>query len=67
MLTWENTVEIVSILKARHPGTRVQDLSLNTIYQWTIEIPGFEDDRELVNDEILYSILREWFEEVNPV
>lgn len=37
------------------------------VFEWTIELPEFDDDRELANDGILAAIYQEWFEEVNPV
>jgi FeS assembly protein IscX len=37
------------------------------IYQWTLELAGFEDDPQLANQEILTAIYLEWFEEVNPL
>lgn len=67
MLTWEDTVEIVKNLRKLHPDARLEEVSLNIIYRWTIELPDFSDDRELCNEEILFSILREWYEEVNPI
>ena len=67
MLTWDATIEIVDYLKQRHPDVHLERISLNTIYQWTVELPEFADDREMSNDEILYSILKEWYEEVNPI
>ena len=67
MLTWEDTIEIVKNLRIHHPEASVDDLSLEMIYQWTIEIPEFSDDHELVNENILVNILSEWYEEVNPI
>jgi FeS assembly protein IscX len=67
MLTWDDTIEIVDCLKKRHPDVDLERISLITIYKWTIELPEFSDDRELCNEEILNSILREWYEEANPI
>jgi FeS assembly protein IscX len=67
MLTWDDTIGIVDSLKQRHPDVRVEQISPYTIYEWTIELPEFSDDWELGNEEILFSILREWYEEVNPI
>jgi FeS assembly protein IscX len=67
MLFWEDTVDIVKNLKKIHPLVQVEDVSLEMIYQWTVELPEFSDDRELGNDAILTAILQEWYEEVNPI
>lgn len=34
------------------------------IFRWTLDLPGFEDDPELANDDILAAIFQEWYEEV---
>ena len=67
MFCWEDTIEIVRALRTRHPDYPPEEISLEMIYHWTIEIPEFSDDWELGNEEILASILREWYEEVNPI
>ena len=35
------------------------------IYDWTLALPQFKDERELANEEILSAIFQEWYEEVN--
>lgn len=64
MLTWDDSYAIALELRERYPETDLQEVSLNMIYQWTIALPGFSDDRELANEAILSSILQEWLEEV---
>ena len=67
MLTWEDSFAIALALREEHPNVDLEDVSLDMIYRWTLELPDFTDDRELANDAILQAIFREWFEEVNPV
>jgi len=64
MLTWDDSYAIALELRERYPETDLQEVSLNMIYQWTIALPDFSDDRELANEAILSSILQEWLEEV---
>jgi FeS assembly protein IscX len=45
----------------------LEQVSLDMIYRWTVALPGFRDDRELANEEILAAIYQEWFEEANPL
>ncbi len=45
----------------------MEDVSLQLVYDWTIALPGFSDEPALVNENILMCIIREWFEEVNPL
>lgn len=62
-LTWESTYAIALALKEAHPGIDFETLTLGTIYQWTLELPNFEDDPALANDEILSAIYQDWYEE----
>jgi FeS assembly protein IscX len=66
-LFWEDTYAIVQALIEEHPGINLEDVSLGLIYSWTVALPGFNDDRELANEEILAAIYQEWYEEVNPI
>jgi len=67
VLTWDDSFAIARRLRDAHPGYHLEDVSLLTLYQWVIALPGFQDDPDLVNDAILLSILQEWFEEANPL
>ena len=63
-LTWETTYAIAVELKRRHAQARMEDVSLQQIYAWTLELEDFNDDPALCNDEILSSIYQEWYEEL---
>lgn len=66
-LTWDDCYPIAKRLQELHPGVCLEDVSLMILYQWTISLPEFSDDPDLVNESILLSILQEWFEEANPL
>jgi FeS assembly protein IscX len=66
-LFWEDTYAIALALIQAHPHVNLEGVSLGMIYAWTIELPGFEDDHELANEEILTSIYQEWYEEATPL
>jgi FeS assembly protein IscX len=66
-LTGEDTFEIALALQRCHPEVNLEAVSLGMIYQWTIALPAFADDPELMNDAILMDIYREWFEEANTI
>jgi len=36
-------------------------------YLWTVTLPDFDNDNELVNPSILEAVLQEWYEEANPI
>jgi FeS assembly protein IscX len=62
-LTWESTYAIALELRRQHPDTNLDDVTLGQIYRWTLQLSEFEDDPALVNDDILYAIYQDWFEE----
>ena len=66
-LFWEDTYAIVLALIQEHPDVDLENVSLGMVFTWTVELPGFEDDRELANEGILAAIYQEWYEEVNPI
>ena len=66
-LTWEDSYAIALALIQRHPQVQLENVSLDMVYRWTIELPNFTDEIELVNDSILSAIFQEWFEEVNSI
>ena len=41
----------------------MDEVTLRQIYDWTIRLSEFEDDPALANDDILYAIYQDWFEE----
>lgn len=63
-LTWEGTYAIAMALKAAHPDVDLNEVSLGMIEAWTLELPQFEDDPALANEEILMRIYQDWFEEI---
>jgi FeS assembly protein IscX len=62
-LTWESTYAIAMELRRLHKGVNIEEVSLQQIYKWTLELSEFEDDPALANDDILYAIYLDWFEE----
>jgi FeS assembly protein IscX len=64
-ITWDDSYAIARALILQHPDLLLEEVSLGMIYRWTIELPGFCDDKALANDAILAAIYQEWFEEVN--
>jgi FeS assembly protein IscX len=63
MLTWESTYAIALELKHQHPDIDFEEISLGQIYRWTLHLNEFVDDPSLANDDILYEIYQDWFEE----
>jgi FeS assembly protein IscX len=65
MLTWDDSYAIALELHHHYPHTRLEDVSLRAIYEWTLALPDFDDDPALANDEILTAIVKEWIEEAD--
>jgi FeS assembly protein IscX len=63
-LTWEDSYAIARALSKLKTNISLEEVSLLMIYQWTMDLPGFDDDPELANDGILEAIFQEWYEEV---
>lgn len=66
-LWWDSSYEIAQRLMATHPTVNADDVGLQQVFDWVIALPEFADDPALVNDAILQDILREWYEESNPI
>ena len=62
-LTWESTFGIALELKRQHKDVNIEEVTLQQIYNWTLQLLEFEDDPSLANDDILYAIYQDWFEE----
>ena len=63
-LYWDASYEIVLALMVAYPNIELEALSLGDLNARIVDLPGFADDPELVNDGILKAILREWYEEI---
>jgi FeS assembly protein IscX len=62
-LTWEASYAIALELRRQHSEVNIEEVTLQQIYDWTLQLSEFEDDPLLANDDILYAIYQEWFEE----
>ena len=63
-LYWDSSYEIVLALMEHYPDADLDELGLVELNQRIVSLPGFADDPAMVNDAILESILREWYEEI---
>ena len=62
-LTWESTYAIALELRKQYPNIEIEAVTLRQIYEWTLVLSEFEDDPALANDDILYAIYQDWYEE----
>lgn len=63
-LDWDSSYEIVLALMESYPDAILENLGLDKLNALIVSLPGFADDPDLVNDQILQAILREWYEEI---
>lgn len=66
-LYWDTIYEIVLALMFKYPNQDLEEVSLETLFDWVTGLTNFKDDPELANDEILLAIYQEWYEELNPI
>lgn len=66
-LNWDAVYEIALALKTKYPHAELDKISLEDIFNFTLELSNFEDDQNLANDDILMAIFQEWYEECNPI
>lgn len=62
-LHWDSTFAIAMELRRKHKNVNIEEVTLQQILDWTLELSEFEDDPALVNDDILYAIYQDWYEE----
>ena len=66
-LYWESTYAIILDLKRVYPDVNLDEVGTEQLLHWIIALPNFADDPAFVNEDILVDVLREWYEEVNPL
>ena len=67
MLGWDDSYSIALELIKRFPDINLENVSLDMIFKWSVNLPEFDDDPTMENDDILLAILQEWYEEVDPI
>lgn len=63
-LNWDSTYEIVLALMDAYPNAELDNLGLDDLSRLVTRLPAFADDPDMVNDDILKGILRDWYEEI---
>ena len=63
-LNWETSYAIALELKRLHSTANIEEVTLQQVRDWTLQLQEFEDDPALCNDDILSSIYQEWLEEL---
>jgi FeS assembly protein IscX len=63
-MKWTDTREIAIALAEKFPDTDPKTVRFTDLYQWVLQLPGFDDDPKRCGEKILEAIQLTWMEEV---
>ena len=63
-MKWTDTLEIAIALAEKFPGTDPTRVRFTDLYQWIIDLEGFDDDPKRCGEKILEAIQAAWIDEV---
>ncbi len=62
-MKWTDINDIAIELEDAHPDADVVNLRFTDLWQWVLDIPGFDDDAKKSNEKILEAIQTAWLDE----
>ena len=62
-MKWTDTAEIAIALSEEFPDTDPESVRFTDLYNWVMELPGFDDDPKRCGEKILEAIQEAWIEE----
>jgi len=63
-MKWTDTQDIAMALTDKYPDTDPATVRFTDLYQWVLQLPGFEDDPKRCGEKILEAIQVAWIDEV---
>jgi FeS assembly protein IscX len=63
-MKWTDTQDIAMALTDRYPDTDPKTVRFTDLYQWVLQLPGFDDDPKRSGEKILEAIQMAWIDEV---
>lgn len=63
-MKWTDTQDIAMALTDRYPDTDPATVRFTDLYQWVLQLPGFDDDPKRCGEKILEAIQVAWIDEV---
>jgi FeS assembly protein IscX len=63
-MKWTDTLDIAIALTDKFPDTDPKAIRFTDLYQWVLELEGFDDDPKRCGEKILEAIQAAWMEEV---
>jgi FeS assembly protein IscX len=62
-MTWTDTQDIAIALTDQYPDTDPKTVRFTDLYQWVLQLPGFDDDPKRCGEKILEAIQMAWIDE----
>lgn len=63
-MKWTDTQDIAMALTDKYPDTDPATVRFTDLYQWVLQLPGFDDDPKRCGEKILEAIQVAWIDEV---
>ena len=64
-MKWTDTQDIAIALSEKYPDTDPKTVRFTDLYQWVLQLPGFDDDPKRCGEKILEGIQMAWLEEAD--
>ena len=64
-MKWTDTQEIAIALTEKFPGLDAARVRFTDLYQWVLELEGFDDDPKRCGEKILEAIQAAWIDEAD--
>ena len=64
-LSWTDVHDIAIELEERYPDVDNVNLRFTDLHRWVTELPGFNDDPQRSNENVLESIQMAWIDEAS--
>lgn len=62
-MKWTDTLDVAIALTEAHPDTDPNTIRFTDLYQWVLDLEGFDDDPKRCGEKILEAIQAAWIEE----
>ena len=62
-MKWTDTLDIAIALVEKYPDVDPKSVRFTDLYQWVLDLPGFQDDPKRCGEKILEGIQMAWIEE----
>jgi FeS assembly protein IscX len=64
-MKWTDTLEIAMALAERYPDVDPRTVRFTDLYEWVLQLDGFNDDPKRCGEKILEAIQAAWIEEAD--